>query len=337
MKEEYFNIGEYGAMYDDIDRVNAHDIDGMNGDNLFLAFLKEDDETNLCVVAAIDEHIYNFSTHKYISSNTDILFARSFSDIMPSNIWRLIHVVNYDLVTVDIDDYKCYLFENFEKFYSGKIDENAKELILKNGFITPNYAKMALLTKDNLEGIDGSNIFLAILENVDRGNDDVYNSFYDKTHMMEITYEGINYLSGLLKAMIETGDLILPNGVLLDEWLKDFCDRAIDELDRYWYLKINSNLVSAHFIASINGNVYDFCADEYIDFNRTEINYAKPLDDIIPKEKWRLSFGESGRLTCLAIDDSVVDILAGFQMTNSDIVDKKAKSKVLRNGYQFKS
>lgn len=336
MREEYFNIGEYGAMYDDIDRISAHDIDKINGDNLFLAFLKEDNETDLCIVAAIDEHIYNFSTHKYISPNTDILYARSFSDIMPSNIWRLVHIVNYDLVSIDIDDYKSYLFENFEKFYKGKIDKNAKETILRHGFITKNYARMELLNKNNLEAIDGSNIFLAILENIYKDND-IYNSFYDKEHMMEITYEGVNHLSKLLKDMIESKNLILPDEVSIEEWLENFTNQAIDDLDWFWYLKINSNLISAHFIASINGNVYDFCADEFVDFNKTEINYAESLDNIIPREKWSLSYDGSGKVNCLLIDDSVVDVLAGFQIINGETIDKNAKSKVLRNGYQFKS
>ena len=113
MKQELFNIGEYKEVYEDIDRLDYRKLEDLNGDNLFFAFLKENEEVTLNCVAAINHKIYNFNTHKFISDNVEITFARSFSDIMPATIWRLIHVVNHDIVSIEIDDYKSYLVENF--------------------------------------------------------------------------------------------------------------------------------------------------------------------------------------------------------------------------------
>ena len=44
MKNEYFNIGDADYSYDNIDRLNAKDLENLNGDNLFLAFLKENNQ-----------------------------------------------------------------------------------------------------------------------------------------------------------------------------------------------------------------------------------------------------------------------------------------------------
>ena len=41
MKKEYFNIDNYGEIYNNIDYLNPNDLKNINGDNIFLAFIKE--------------------------------------------------------------------------------------------------------------------------------------------------------------------------------------------------------------------------------------------------------------------------------------------------------
>ena len=40
MKKEYFNIDNYGEIYNNIDYLNPNDLKNINGDNIFLAFIK---------------------------------------------------------------------------------------------------------------------------------------------------------------------------------------------------------------------------------------------------------------------------------------------------------
>ena len=324
MEKEYFNIDDYGKIYKNIDYLNPNDLDMINGDNIFLAFLK--DNPSLNYIAAIDGKIYNFSTHKYITD--EILYAKAFSDFVPKEIWRLIYIINYNIITIDIDDDKIYLFEEFEEKYKGSYDKNAKKNVLKNGYITPKLMKKSILTKDNLKNITDENIFLAILENVN------CDSSFEREKLINITYEGIEDLAIILRSMIDSSEIILPKGNKTDEFINEFKNQAIDELDKYWYFRINENQTIANFITSINGNIFNLCTNEYIN-NGIEINYVKPLKSILPKNKWQLSYSKSGALNCIVIDEDYLDVLVAFECEHKDDIDKFAKSKVLRNGYQI--
>lgn len=324
MEKEYFNIDDYGKIYKNIDYLNPNDLDMINGDNIFLAFLK--DNPSLNYIAAIDGKIYNFSTHKYITD--EILYAKAFSDFVPKEIWRLIYIVNYNIITIDVDDDKIYLFEEFEEKYKGIYDKDAKKKVLKNGYMTQKLMKKSILTKDNLKNITDENIFLAILENVN------HDSSLEREKLINITYEGIEDLAIILRSMIDSSEIILPKGNKTDEFIDEFKNQAIDELDKYWYFRINENQTIANFITSINGNIFNLCTNEYIN-NGIEINYVKSLKNILPKNKWRLSYNESGALNCIVIDEDYLDVLVAFECEHKDDIDKFAKSKVLRNGYQI--
>ena len=140
MKQENFNLDDFGdfdKIYEDIDCLEEKKVENITGDNLFFAFLKNNGVISLNFIACINDKIYNFSSHKYLDDNSEILFAKSFSDIMPSEIWRLIHIANYDLISIDVDDNKYYLIDWFEENYTGLIDKNAKIKVLRNGYKTP--------------------------------------------------------------------------------------------------------------------------------------------------------------------------------------------------------
>lgn len=329
MKREYFNIGNYKDIYQNIDHLNPDDLENITGNNLFLAFLKENGETSLNCIAALDNQIYNFNAHKYINENTEILYARSFSEIMPSNIWRLTYIVNHDLITIDIDDYKYYLFEQFGEMYNGVTDKNAKKIVLQNSYKMP---KLKPLNRENLKNINGSNIFLAILE---KSNIQKENSYLNQSEIMQITYEGIDTTAKILRSMIENKNLTVKEGVNIDQIIEYYKIEALENLNRYWYIKLNENSQTANFIASINGRIYNFCTGEYLNYYKTDINYATPLNWLIPDNKWKLSYSKSGNLTCLTVDEDMVDVLIDFQNKNSDKIDKEAKTKVLRNGYKI--
>ena len=324
MEKEFFNIDDYGKIYKSIDYLNPNDLDMINGDNIFLVFLK--DNPSLNYIAAIDGKIYNFSTHKYITD--EILYAKAFSDFVPKEIWRLIYIVNYNIITIDVDDDKIYLFEEFEEKYKGIYDKDAKKKVLKNGYMTQKLMKKSILTRDNLKNITDENIFLAILENVN------HDSSLEREKLINITYEGIEDLAIILRSMIDSSEIILPKGNKTDEFIDEFKNQAIDELDKYWYFRINENQTIANFITSINGNIFNLCTNEYIN-NGIEINYVKPLKNILPKNKWRLSYNESGNLNCIVIDEDYLDVLVAFECKHKDDIDKFAKSKVLRNGYKI--
>ncbi len=331
MKKEYFNIDNYGEIYNNIDYLNPNDLKNINGDNIFLAFIKENLRTSLNSVAAIDGKIYNFNTHKYLSDSTEILYAKAFSDIMPKEIWDLVYIVNYQIISIDVDDNKCYLISEFEKSYQNTYDKNAKKRILKNGYFTPKFQKMAILNKQNLENIKSSNIFIAVLENISSSD----KSFSEEENLIDITYEGIDEIALILESMLQNGEIILPKGVSKESWIETFKNKATDELDRYWYFKTNVGQKVANFIASINGNIYNFCTNEYLDFNKTKINYVKPLKELIPENKWKLSYSKSGKLTCLTIDEEYLEQLIEFECLHDEEYDKKAKTKVLKNGYKI--
>lgn len=331
MKKEYFNIDNYGEIYNNIDYLNPNDLKNINGDNIFLAFIKENLRTSLNSVSAIDGKIYNFNTHKYLSDSTEILYAKAFSDIMPKEIWDLVYIVNYQIISIDVDDNKCYLISEFEKSYQNTYDKNAKKRILKNGYFTPKFQKMAILNKQNLENIKSSNIFIAVLENIAYSE----KSFSEDENLINITYEGINELAFILEDMLKNEEIILPKGVSKESWIETFKNKATDELDRYWYFKTNVGQKVANFIASINGNIYNFCTNEYLDFNKTKINYVKPLKELIPENKWKLSYSKSGKLTCLTIDEEYLEQLIEFECLHDEEYDKKAKTKVLKNGYKI--
>ena len=331
MKKEYFNIDNYGEIYNNIDYLNPNDLKNINGDNIFLAFIKENLRTSLNSVSAIDGKIYNFNTHKYLSDSTEILYAKAFSDIMPKEIWDLVYIVNYQIISIDVDDNKCYLISEFEKSYQNTYDKNAKKRILKNGYFTPKFQKMAILNKQNLENIKSSNIFIAVLENISSSD----KSFSEEENLIDITYEGIDEIALILESMLQNGEIILPKGVSKESWIETFKNKATDELDRYWYFKTNVGQKVANFIASINGNIYNFCTNEYLDFNKTKINYVKPLKELIPENKWKLSYSKSGKLTCLTIDEEYLEQLIEFECLHDEEYDKKAKTKVLKNGYKI--
>lgn len=332
MKNEYFNIGDADYLYDNIDRLNAKDLENLNGDNLFLAFLKENNQTTLSCLSAIDGRIYNFNTHKFINDNSEILFARAFSDIMPNSIWRLVYIVSHDIITVDIDDYKSYLVENFEEFYKGKIEEGTKERILKNGYITHKFKKTNYLNQKNLKDINGTNIFLAILENI---NIQVSNGYQKNQNLIDITYEGINTSAKILESMIDSEELKLPDSITKVEFINNFKKMAKKDLDAYWNTEIKKDAITANFIASINGHIYNFCTNEYLDPKKIKINYAEALNEILPGNKWKLSYSKSGALNCIVIDEDYLDVSVAFECEHKDDIDKFAKSKVLRNGYQI--
>lgn len=139
MKQENFDLDDFGdfdKVYENIDYLEANKIENITGDNLFLAFLQINGVISLNFIACINDKIYNFSSHKYLDDRIEILFARAFSDIMPSEIWRLVHITNYDLISIDIDDDKYYLIDQFEENYMGLIDKKAKAKVLRNGYKT---------------------------------------------------------------------------------------------------------------------------------------------------------------------------------------------------------
>ena len=139
MEQENFNLdgfGDFDKIYEDIDRLEEKKVENITGDNLFFAFLKNNGVISLNFIACVNDKIYNFSSHKYLDDNSEILFAKSFSDIMPSEIWRLVHITNYDLISIDIDDDKYYLIDQFEENYMGLIDKKAKAKVLRNGYKT---------------------------------------------------------------------------------------------------------------------------------------------------------------------------------------------------------
>ena len=135
--------------------------------------------------------------------------------------------------------------------------------------------------------------------------------------------------------MLQNGEIILPKGVSKESWIETFKNKATDELDRYWYFKTNVGQTVANFIASINGNIYNFCTNEYLDFNKTKINYVKPLKNLIPENKWKLSYSKSGKLICLTIDEEYLEQLIEFECLHDEDYDKEAKTKVLKNGYKI--
>ena len=190
---------------------------------------------------------------------------------------------------------------------------------------------MAILNKQNLENIKSSNIFIAVLENISSSD----KSFSEEENLIDITYEGIDEIALILESMLQNGEIILPKGVSKESWIETFKNKATDELDRYWYFKTNVGQKVANFIASINGNIYNFCTNEYLDFNKTKINYVKPLKELIPENKWKLSYSKSGKLTCLTIDEEYLEQLIEFECLHDEEYDKKAKTKVLKNGYKI--
>lgn len=333
MREEYFNIDDYGKTYNDIDYLNPDDLENITGDNIFLTILKNQNQESLNCVAAIDGRLYNFNTHKYINDDTEILYARSFSDYMPSSIWRLIYIVNYGIISIDIDDYKSYLFERFEEIYNNVVDKDSKKRIIRNGYITPKFKKIEILNEQNLANINGTNIFLAILEN--NNINKIKYSYSEIENIIKITYEEIDTLSKILKDHIKQSKIMLPSNISIESWIEDFKYKAIDELDKFWYCKTQDDMITANFIASINGKIYNFCTNEYLNYNKTKINYVKPIEEILPKDKWKLSYSESGRLTCITVDEDYIDSLIEFECTHSNDIDKEAKTKVLRNGYKI--
>ena len=236
---------------------------------------------------------------------------------MPATIWRLIHVVNHDIVSIEIDDYKSYLVDNFYEWYHDKNEENAKTKILRNGYIPQLSKNLRILNRENLKNISGSNIFLAILEKVNKEND-LQECLQGDIHMMEITYDGIELSAELLKGMVESGKINLPQDTDLDTWIEEFKLLAADELDKYWYLKLKENEVTANFISSINGHIYNFCTNEYLDLDEVDINYAASVEELLTPNEWSLSYSASGHLKCLTIEESAVDILSSFQHDKSN-------------------
>lgn len=139
MKQKNFNLDDFenfDRVYEDIDHLDENKIENITGDNLFLAFLQINGIISLNFIACIDDKIYNFSSHKYLEDDTVILFVRAFSDIMPAEIWRLIHITNYDLISIDIDDDRYYLIEQAEERYMGLIDKDAKTKVLRSAYKT---------------------------------------------------------------------------------------------------------------------------------------------------------------------------------------------------------
>ena len=139
MKQVSFNIDEFAFfsdMYEDTDHLNENEIEHITGDNIFLAFINTHGIAHLNMIASINGKIYNFNLHKYLDEKSEILYAKPLSDIMPSDIWRLVHITDYDLISIDIDDDKYYLIDEFDENYYGKIDKNAKTKVLRNGYKT---------------------------------------------------------------------------------------------------------------------------------------------------------------------------------------------------------
>ena len=323
MKEEY----AYPDYIDkeDVYYLNPNDLEDINAENLFLAFVNK----SLNVLASIDGLIYNFNTHRYLD-NEKITFAKSFKEIFPNNSWRLIYIINHGLIQVDLDDDKCYLLDEFIEKYQDVIDDKAKEKIIKNTYFLKDYI---YLNENTLKNINNSNIFLAILEETKKINflEELYNNNED---MMRVTYEGVEDLALILKEIVKS-DKINLNDMNLDEYLEEFKNKAYDNLDNYWHMVFNSKDTYAHFIASINGHIYDFCENEFINLNRISINYAISLDELAQNCNFSLSYNEAGKLVCLNIDEDMIDLLVAFQTVNSETVDKLAKTKVLKNGYKI--
>lgn len=322
MKEEYA-YPDY-INKDNVYYLNPNDLDDINEENLFLAFISN----NLNVLASIDGLIYNFNTHKYLNDEK-ITFAKSFKEVFPNNSWRLIYIINHGLIQVDLDDDKCYLLDEFTEKYQNIIDEKAKEKIIKNTYFLKDYI---YLNAKNLKNINNSNIFLAILEENKKVN--LLEDLYNDENMMRITYEGVEDLALILKGMVKSGKINL-NDITIDEYLENFKNKAYDDLDKYWYAVFNSKNTFAHFIASINGHIYDFSENQFINLNRISINYAISLNELAPNCHFSLSYNEAGKLVCLNIDEDMIDLLAAFQTINSETVDKLAKTKVLKNGYKI--
>ena len=137
MQEADFNLPEDLDLYTDVDYLNKDKMDNITSDNLFLAFIKQKQELEFSVVAAIDDEIYNFSTHKFLDSTCNFTYASAFSDVMPREIWRLIYIRNYGIITVDIDDDKYFIIEEWIENNKNKFDPNAKDKITRNRYIPP--------------------------------------------------------------------------------------------------------------------------------------------------------------------------------------------------------
>ena len=60
MKKEYFNIDNYGEIYNNIDYLNPNDLKKHKWRQYIFSFYKRKLRTSLNSVAAIDGKIYNF-------------------------------------------------------------------------------------------------------------------------------------------------------------------------------------------------------------------------------------------------------------------------------------
>lgn len=333
MKQEKFNLGEINP-YENTNHLNPIDLENINSDNLFLAFTQECPE-EAHVLAAIDGKIYDFNEHVYLKECIKIIYARSFSDIMPSHIWRLVYITNHDIITIDIDDDKYYLIERFENLYQGKEDKQAKERILKNSYISPQIKPD--FTRDDLKDITSASIFAAILEKTYNCPNDFEAPSFDEEneHIKNITSKEIDFMAEVLKEMIKKGEIILPDQISIEDFTKLFKKEVQEKIKKYWQNQTDELVTSVNFIASINGNIYNFNTNQYLDLNRIKINYAKPINELLSDSEWHLAYNASNHLTCLALEDSAIEKLIAFECENSDEIDSKSQIKVLKNGYEI--
>ena len=267
-----------------IDRIDYHKLEKITSDNIFIAIL-ENDKRCAHLIASIDNKIYDFSKHVFLDDNTVIRYAKSFSDIMPDKIWRLIHINNYDIICIDIDDDEYYLIKQFEDAYYNFIDENAKSKVLKHNYNTKSL--FDYLPPDVAYNLTSEDIFLAII------ND----------NKITLTQEQIDFTISLLRMIINEDKLKLSN-TTMDECIDLYLTYLKEVSDETCSKNIN-------FVININNEVYNLTTHKYI--NLSSINYMTPIDSILKENQWQLLYDLNSDLYMIYLNEDAIDSLIKFE------------------------
>ncbi len=267
-----------------IDRIDYHKLEKITSDNIFIAIL-ENDKRYAHLIASIDNKIYDFSNHVFLDNNTVIRYAKPLSDIMPDKIWRLIHINNYDIICIDIDDDKYSLIKQFEDAYYNFFDENAKSKVLKHNYNTKN--SFDYLPPDAAYKLTSKDIFIAII------ND-------NKTLL---TQEQIDFTILLLRMIIKEEELKLFR-TTMDECIDLYLNCLKEIIDETGSKNIN-------FVININDEIYNLTTHKYI--NLSSINYMIPIDSVLKENQWQLLYDLNSDLYMIYLNEDAIDSLIEFE------------------------
>lgn len=191
---------------------------------------------------------------------------------------------------------------------------------------------METLTKQDINNINGDNIFLAFIEPkkfaTEKMLDFIKNNLSDE-NLKQIMKKSIDELSDLLptEKLIELELKILEEGE--EKHIGELRKNCFQKLEEYKSNRIKPLSHRFAILTVANNKLYDFIEANYITLDEYYINYLTPFNDIFLAPDWSFINDNEGNII-LTLSEQTRDLMNLYIKENQNIIDENAYQKIFK-------